>query len=74
MSIIDIIMICIGATAVMIYATLKTIQVVKFKKLTKHYYNEIEGITYEEAKQKAYEYVFKKRPKNEKDVEETYEG
>lgn len=37
LSIIDIILISLGASAVVIYTTLKTIQVVKFKKLVKMY-------------------------------------
>lgn len=72
LSIIDIILISIGGLAVVIYATLKIIQVVKFKKLTKQYMEELE-INELEARKRAYEFVYHKHKKTTEQEEEEYE-
>lgn len=73
LSIIDIILISIGGLAVVIYATLKIIQVVKFKKLTKQYMDELE-INELEARKRAYEFVYHKRKKaTEQEEDDEYE-
>ena len=73
LSIIDIILISIGGLAVVIYATLKIHQVVKFKKLTKQYMDELE-IEELDARKRAYEYVYHKRKKaTEQEEEDEYE-
>lgn len=70
LSIIDIILISLGGLSIVIYTTLKILQVVKFKRLTKQYMEELE-ITELEARKRAYEYVYHKQKLDE--GETTYE-
>ena len=72
MSVLDIIMISLGGTAVLIYAGLKIYQVVKFKKLTKQYMEELECDELE-ARKRAYEYVYHKQTAKEQKDDVTYE-
>lgn len=70
LSIIDIILISLGGLSIVIYTTLKILQVVKFKRLTKQYMEELE-ITELEARKRAYEFVYHKQKLDE--GETTYE-
>lgn len=70
LSIIDIILISLGGLAIVIYTTLKILQVVKFKHLTKQYMEELK-ITELEARKRAYQYVYHKQKLDE--GETTYE-
>lgn len=70
LSIIDIILISLGGLSIVIYTTLKILQIVKFKRLTKQYMEELE-ITELEARKRAYEFVYHKQKLDQ--GETTYE-
>ena len=71
LSVLDIILISLGGLCVVIYGTLKTIQVVKFKKLVKLYIKE--GLTEIQAREKAYKMTHNKPKNNENQQNQTDE-
>ena len=76
MSILEIILIALGASCVILYATLKSIQVIKFRKQVKLGIEH--GLTEKEARKNAYESVYNKAPNsntapNVNDNDETWE-
>lgn len=73
LSVLDIILISLGALCVVIYTTLKVIQLVKYKKLTEQIFSETEDITWEQAKHQAYEVIYHKKNKKKTEEDVTYE-
>lgn len=65
LSILDIILISLGGACIITYATLKFLQLRKFKQSIK--YGIEHGLTEEEARKNAYEAVYQKAEKTKKD-------